>query len=137
MSVVVSAAQAPDALRAAIARQRAAIEERVKDAVADGFFAIQSSSPVDKHRFQASHTLSTGSPSTFVEPEGPVHPLRGQDHIDAVLQHWHLGEDIWHASNLPYANRLAYQGWSPQAPIAGWMEFEYHAAFAGRFGGGA
>lgn len=137
MSVVVSAAQAPDAIRAAIARQRAAVEQDVKDAVADAFFAIQSASPVDTHRFQASHTLSTGSPSTFVEPEGPVHPLRGQDHVDAVLQDWHLGEDIWHASNLPYSDRLANQGWSQQAPDPGWMQREYHAAFAGRFGGGA
>lgn len=135
MSVTVPMSQAAEALRAAIERQKAEIEDRYWQATADGFFRVQSESPVLTHRFQASHTLAAGSPSGYVEPPGATHPLKGQDHVDAVRSTWNLGDDVWHDSNLPYSPRLAYAGWSKQAPDPGWPERAYQVSFADRFRG--
>lgn len=138
MSTTVDLSAAGAAVREMIAAEIAAVRADFKAATEDGFFAIQPASPVDSHRFQASHRLAANAPSGYVEPAGSTHPLAGQDHVDAVFAALGEGDGvIWHESNLPYSNRLAYQGWSAQAPIAGWMEFEYHNAFEARFGGGA
>ena len=135
MSVTVPMSQSADALRSAIERQKAEIEELYWQATADGFFRVQRESPVDTHRFQASHYLSVGSPSDYVEPEGSTHPLKGQDHIDAARSAWKLGDEVYHSSNLPYSELLAYAGWSKQAPEPGWPELAYEASFADQFGG--
>lgn len=126
------------AVREMLTAEMEAIRAEFKGAVEDGFFAVQANSPVDTHRFQASHRLAAGAPSGYVEPAGSTHPLAGQDHVDAVFASAGEGDAvIWHESNLPYSGKLAYDGWSQQQPFGGWIEAEYDAAFATRFGGAA
>lgn len=113
------------------------IRQDFRDGVADGFFAVQNASPVDTHRFQASHRLALGEASGYVEPDGSTHPLPGQEHIDAVFAQAGEGDiSVVHESNLPYSARLAYDGWSQQAPESEWIENSYEASMDARFGGG-
>lgn len=138
MSVTIPLAQAGESIRDAILEELQLVDDDFWAAVGDGFFAIQDASPVDTHRFQASHTLSASSPSGYVEPAGSSHPLRGQDHIDAVRSQAGDGEVVvWHDTNLAYSPRLVYDGWSPQAPEGEWPHRLYEAAFDARFGVGA
>ena len=138
MSVAIPLAQAGESIRDAILEELERLDEDFWGAIADAFFAVQEASPVDTHRFQASHTLSAGSPSGYVEPAGSSHPLRGQDHVDAVRAQFGDGDgEVWHDSNLPYSARLVYDGWSSQAPTPKWPHRIYEAAFDARFGGAA
>lgn len=138
MSATVDLSGAGAAVREMLAAEVEAVRGQFKGAVEEGFFAIQANSPVDTHRFQASHRLAADQPSGYVEPAGSTHPLAGQDHVNAVFAAAGDGDTvIWHESNLPYSARLAYDGWSKQQPVGGWIEAEYETAFAARFGGGA
>lgn len=132
MSVAVAAVEFGHEVDAALA----ALADDFGEAVSEGFFLIQDRSPVDTHRFQASHALSAHAPSGYVEPTGSTHPLRGQDHVDAALAALGDGDGvIFHETNLPYSERLAHQGWSQQAPDPDWMEQAYEGSFAAQFGG--
>ena len=82
---------------------------------------LKEESPVDTGRFRLSWAIGQNQQINYdagsqSSPSG-VNPPRRLNYQQEVLG------NVYHISNsLPYAERLAYQAWSKQAPNPGWPD---------------
>ena len=96
-------------------------EQLLRSTVFETDKRLKEESPVDTGRFRLSWAIGENSQIDYdagpqSSPSG-VNPPRRLNYQQEVLG------NVYHISNsLPYAERLAYQAWSKQAPNPGWPD---------------
>lgn len=79
---------------------------------------IQLGTPVDSGRARNNWFLTTTSPS-----DKKTNSVSGNNITIDDLPPFFLNKTIYYTNNLPYIERLEFQGWSKQAP-SGWVRTE-------------
>lgn len=90
-----------------------------KEACFRMFSAVVIGSPVDTGLFRNNWYISMGQPSSAKDnPAIGKEPNPVIDRIKTEMDgmDWNLDQTVWFVNNLPYAERLEYQGWSQLAP---------------------
>lgn len=121
-------------LRQIAERNKVKLETAVRKTVLDLGSSIVQATPVDSGRLRGSWVYGNDAKPTE-QPDTPdkaggVSTRRIQQGVDG----WRAGQTMWIVTNLPYAYRIEYEGWSKQAP-AGMVRttianFEAHFAKA-------
>lgn len=107
-----------DSVKLAISNLEANTNEKLRGVIFQALGNIQIGTPVDTGRARNNWFLSTKYSSTKITAR-----LSGNEIDIAKIPEKIIGTKIYFTNNLPYIERLEYDGWSNQAP-AGWVRAE-------------
>jgi len=92
--------------------------DKVRGVMFQALSNIQLGTPVDSGRARSNWFLTTTSPS-----DKETNSVSGNSITLNDLPPFVLDKTIYYTNNLPYIERLEFQGWSKQAP-SGWVRTE-------------
>lgn len=92
--------------------------DKVRSVIFQTLGNIQRGTPVDSGRARNNWFASIGAPSSET-----TESLTGNEISINDIPNFVIGKKVFFTNNLPYIERLEYDGWSQQAPV-GWVRTE-------------